>query len=182
MSHVTTAEFSELVRQYERLVYTICYQFVHDHQTAEDLAQETFLSAYLHAGECEPDSYKPWLARIAANKAKDYLKSAYHRKVAPDEDAGMTEISNAPQPEDITIASDEAQAIADEIRALKEPYHKVSVMFFLEEKSVEEISNALGRPPKTVHTQLYRAKQMLRGAIERRAQDGTVSGKRMPHR
>ena len=47
MSHVTTAEFSELVRQYERLVYTICYQFVHDHQTAEDLAQETFLSAYL---------------------------------------------------------------------------------------------------------------------------------------
>ena len=81
----------------------------------------------------------------------------------------------------ITIASDEAQAIADEIRALKEPYHKVSVMFFLEEKSVEEISNALGRPPKTVHTQLYRAKQMLRGAIERRAQDGTVSGKRMPH-
>ena len=47
MSHVTTAEFSELVRQYERLVYTICYQFVHDHQTAEDLAQETFLSAFV---------------------------------------------------------------------------------------------------------------------------------------
>lgn len=182
MAHVTTAQFSDMVRRYERLVYTVCYQLVHDHQLAEDLTQETFLSAYLHAGECDPESYKPWLARIAANKAKDHLKSAYHRKVAPDEDAGMTQVSTAPQPEDITIAADEARAIADEIRALKEPYHKVSVMFFLEEKSVEEIAAALGRPPKTVHTQLYRAKQMLRGVIERRAQDGIVPGKRMPHR
>ena len=182
MVHVTTAQFSDMVRQYERLVYTVCFQLVRDHQTAEDLTQETFLSAYLHAGECDPENYKPWLARIATNKAKDHLKSAYHRKVAPDEDAGLTEISTAPQPEDITISSDEARAIANEIRALKEPYHQVSVLFFLEEKTVEEIAAVLGRPPKTVHTQLYRAKQLLRTAIERRAQDGTVPGKRMPHR
>ena len=71
-------QFTHMVQQYERLVYTICYQFTKDHQLAEDLAQETFLAAYSHRGDCPADNYKPWLARIAANKAKDYLKSAYH--------------------------------------------------------------------------------------------------------
>ena len=178
---MTETAFEAMVVQYEKLVYSVCFQLVRDAHTAEDLTQETFLAAWTHRNAC-PDAPRAWLCRIAANKAKDHLKSAYHRKVAPDEDAGMTQVSPAPQPEDITISADEARAIADEIRALKEPYHKVSVLFFLEEKSVEEISAALGRPTKTVHTQLYRAKQMLRGAIERRAQDGTVPGKRMPHR
>lgn len=36
--NMTSDEFSQLVRQYERLVYTICYQFTKDHQLAEDLA------------------------------------------------------------------------------------------------------------------------------------------------
>ena len=37
-------QFTHMVQQYERLVYTICYQFTKDHQLAEDLAQETFLA------------------------------------------------------------------------------------------------------------------------------------------
>lgn len=80
--NMTSDEFSQLVRQYERLVYTICYQFTKDHQLAEDLAQETFLSAYTHRDDCPPGSYKPWLARIATNKAKDYLKSRPSRRPA----------------------------------------------------------------------------------------------------
>ena len=132
---------------------------------------------------------KPWLCRIASNKAKDYLKSAYVRRVQlarEDEDGQEAEFRSIQDPDgspgDQLETSEGAEAIREMIRSLHEPYLKVSVLYFLEEKSVEEISNALGRPPKTVHTQLYRAKQMLRGAIERRAQDGTVSGKRMPHR
>ena len=66
---MTNAEFSKLVGQYQALVYTVCYQLVQDHQTAQDLAQETFLAAYTHMDACPPEHYKPWLARIAANKA-----------------------------------------------------------------------------------------------------------------
>ena len=172
--NMTSDEFSQLVRQYERLVYTICYQFTKDHQLAEDLAQETFLSAYTHRDDCPPGSYKPWLARIATNKAKDYLKSAYHRSIVSGLQ-GMVDVLNAmPPPEDITIAKDEAARIRDTILALKEPYHQVAVLFFLEEKSVDEIASALRRPPKTVHTQIYRAKQLLQNAIERGNGHGIV--------
>ena len=162
--NMTSDEFSQLVRQYERLVYTICYQFTKDHQLAEDLAQETLLSAKTH--------------RIATNKAKDYLKSAYHRRVSAAEDGEMPAVADVlntmPPPEDITIAKDEAARIRDTILALKEPYHQVAVLFFLEEKSVDEIASALRRPPKTVHTQIYRAKQLLQNAIERGNGHGIV--------
>ena len=119
--NMTSDEFSQLVRQYERLVYTICYQFTKDHQLAEDLAQETFLSAYTHRDDCPPGSYKPWLARIATNKAKDYLKSAYHRRVSAAEDGEMPAVADVlnamPPPEDITIASRYTIVIAAAKRA-----------------------------------------------------------------
>ena len=109
---MTQQEFTALISQYEKLVYTICRQFVGDDALAEDLAQETFLSAWMHRDDCPPGSYKPWLARIAANKAKDHLKSAYHRRVSAAEDGQMpavADVQNAmPPPEDITIDQHEA--------------------------------------------------------------------------
>lgn len=162
-------DFEQMVKQYERLVYTICYQFTHDHALSEDLAQETFLSAYKHLNTCPEGAEKPWLARIATNKAKDHLKSAYNRKVAATEDNDLATAQNAiayePAPEELTITQESVQLIKDYILALKEPYHLVAIEFFIKEKSIEEISRALDRPPKTVHTQIYRAKQMLKEQI-----------------
>ena len=75
-----------------------------------------------------------------------------------------------PGPEDLTVTEDEAAAIRQMVRSLREPYLQVSVMYFLEERSVEEISRALRRPPKTVHTQLFRAKKMLQQQIRERSE------------
>ena len=87
---MTEQAFEAMVRQYEKLVYTVCCQLVHDHQLAEDLSQETFVSAYLHMESCPPGAEKPWLCRIAVNKAKDHLKSAYSRRMAVTEAPGDT--------------------------------------------------------------------------------------------
>ena len=45
------------------------------------------------------------------------------------------------------------------IEGLAEPYRTVSVLYFMQEWPVEAIARQLGRMPKTVHTQLYRAKK-----------------------
>ena len=81
------------------------------------------------------------------------------------------QVSGAPPetPEDLTVSEAEAEAIRRMVRELKEPYLQVSVLYFLEERSVEEISQALRRPPKTVHTQLFRAKKMLQQKILERS-------------
>lgn len=77
---MTKEHFSDLVVRYERLVYTICFQLVRDPAAAEDLTQETFLSAYLHRDAIPPGYERQWLGRIAANKAKDHLQSAWSRR------------------------------------------------------------------------------------------------------
>lgn len=180
MRRLNDARFSEIVSQYERLVYTICYQFTHDHHIAEDLVQETFLSAYSHRDSCPEESMKPWLARIATNKAKDYLKSAYNRRVMTPGEDGLPETSGnvlfmtSQLPEELAISGELLSQLEGDIRALKEPYHMVAVMYFLEERTVEEISQRLERPPKTVHTQIFRAKKLLQEKLKGGGADGTV--------
>ena len=78
---MTTLEFDRLVRQYQGLVYTVCHQLVPDVGEAQDLTQETFLAAWRSIDRCPPGFEKQWLARIASNKAKDYLRSAWVRRV-----------------------------------------------------------------------------------------------------
>lgn len=171
---MTNAQFSALVEQYQKLVYTVCYQLVRDHQLAEDLTQDTFVAAFSHMDDCPPEHYKPWLARIAANKARDHLKSAWNRRVTAPGDEAMPETATVnatpPGPEDLTVSETEAEAIRQMVKDLREPYYQVSVMYFLQERSVDEIARALRRPPKTVHTQLYRAKRLLQQQITERRQ------------
>ena len=171
---MTNAQFSTLVEQYQKLVYTVCYQLVRDHQLAEDLTQDTFVAAFSHMDDCPPEHYKPWLARIATNKARDHLKSAWNRRVTAPGDEAMPETAGVgaapPGPEDLTVSEIEAAAIRQMVKDLREPYYQVSVMYFLQERSVEEIARALRRPPKTVHTQLYRAKRLLQQQITERRQ------------
>lgn len=171
---MTNAQFSKIVDQYQRLVYTVCYQLVQDHQLAEDLTQDTFLAAFTHMDDCPPEKYRPWLARIATNKATDHLRSAWRRKVSVPGDEDMPEkpalgTSPIPGPEDVVVTQSEAEAIRRMVNDLKEPYLLVSQLYFIQEKTVEEIARALRRPPKTVSTQLFRAKRMLREKIRERS-------------
>lgn len=174
MAVMTKDQFSQLVRQYERLVYTVCFQLVRDGPAAEDLTQETFLSAYLHR-ESMPEGYeRQWLARIAANKAKDYLQSAWNRRAVLPGDEGMPP-GLSPPAEEIVLERAGANAIRAAIEELKEPYRPVCRLCLLEEKSPEEAALTLGRPVKTIHTQLSRGKRLLRERLERSEAHGNFS-------
>ena len=155
MAGMTKEQFSALVRQYERLVYTVCFQLVRSVPVAEDLTQETFLSAYLHR-ETMPAGYeRQWLARIAANKAKDHLQSAWNRRTVLPGDEEMPP-GLAPPAEELALERVGTQTIRAAVERLREPYRRVCILCLLEERSPEEAALALGRPVKTVHTQLSR--------------------------
>ena len=64
--------FASLVKQYERLIITICLSFTKNYFDAEDLAQQTFLAAYQNYESFDGNNIKAWLTTIAANKCKDY--------------------------------------------------------------------------------------------------------------
>lgn len=174
-SGMTKEEFGRVVERYQNLVYTVCFQMVRDHHEAQNLSQETFLSAFTHLDSCREEDIRPWLCRIAANKAKDHLKSAYVRRVQlawEQEDGSEGRLGRPPDlslessPEELLVSASGAEAIREMIRSLHEPYLKVSVLYFLEEKDVDQIVKILGRPRKTVQTQLYRAKLTLQKMIK----------------
>ena len=173
MAGMTKDEFTRLVDRYERLVYTVCYQLVQDAAAAEDLTQETFLSAYLHRETMPAGFERPWLGRIAANKAKDYLQSAWRRRTVLPGDEAMPP-GEAPAAEALVLERSGAAAIRAAIEALREPYGPVCRLCLLEERSPQEAALALGRPVKTVHTQLARGKELLRRQLEGRGIHGDL--------
>ena len=168
---MTSAEFSTMVQTHQGLVYTVCLQLVHDPDAAQDLAQETFLSAWSHADRCPPGCARQWLARIAANKAKDNLKSAWQRKMTLPGDEELPQLPapgmppGPPGPEDEVLSRLSLRELEALVRSLNEPYLNVSELFFLQERTVDEIALALRRPPRTVRTQLYRARKLLQNKL-----------------
>ena len=160
---MTTLEFSALVQKYQALVYTVCHQLVPDVQEAQDLTQETFLAAWRAIDRCPPGFERQWLARIAANKAKDYLRSAWVRKMNTPGDEVLA-LEGAPpglEPERQVLDSMSAEELTDTILNLREPYKTPCRLVLLEQHTVAEAAQLCGRPLKTVEAQIYRAKKML---------------------
>lgn len=164
---MTKETFKDLMEQYERLVFTVCYRLVQNYHDAQNLTQDTFLAAYAHIDTVSEQNLSAWLTRIAANKSKDYLKSAYHRRVSPTEKMSELDILRCENsPERLYLSCEGQEEIRQMILNLKEPYHKVCILFFLQEKSIDEIAAVLDRPKKTVQTQLYRARSMLQDRLK----------------
>lgn len=175
-------DFTQLMQQYQKLVYTVCLQFVHNPHTAEDLTQDTFLSAWSSIDRCEPQYYKQWLVRVAANKCKDHLKSSLARRVEAQSDETMPEPrstpppgsglqSAEPDPQDEFMRQTDAAELETMVRTLREPYGRAAAMYLLDGLPVAAIAQKLGRPAPTVQNQLFRAKAILRKQIMERRQE-----------
>src|SRR2546423_9971742 len=67
--------FRELIRRYERPVFSLIYRMVRDRELAEDLAQDTFIKVLNHIDRYRPEfKLSSWLFKIANNVAIDHLR------------------------------------------------------------------------------------------------------------
>ena len=137
---LTTLEFSAMVQQYQSLVYTVCHQLVPDVGDAQDLTQETFLAAWRAIDRCPSGFEKQWLARIAANKAKDYLRSAWVRRVnTPGDD--ILALEGAPpgsDPEQQVLDAMSEETLTGKILGMREPYRTPCRLMLLEGRTAAE--------------------------------------------
>ena len=152
-----------LIDSYQNLVFSICYKMTADYFAAEDLAQDTFLSAYEHLKSFDGNNAKAWICRIATNKCIDYMSHS-GRKSIPMEDIylenGMGE--EAETPEKICMEQEVREILLMNCGRLKPPYNEVAKAYYYDEMDVKEIAASRGQKIKTVQTQIYRAKAMLR--------------------
>lgn len=136
-----------------------------DYFAAEDLAQETFLSAYEHFRNFDGSNPKAWLCRIATNKCIDYMSHS-GRKSIPTEDiwleGGMEAGEMSESPENICMEQETKEMLLMNCRRLKKPYDEIAKAYYYDEMDVKEIAGSRGMKVKTVQTQIYRARSMLR--------------------
>ena len=158
--------FIKLVRQYQNLVFSVCLKLTGDYFAAEDLTQETFLSAYRHMEDFDGQAEKAWLCRIASNKCVDYLRAAARRAVPVAEDY-LPEMADTSQEEPISrVLNRELLAeLKTACEALKPPYREVALAHFSEGKTAGEIAAESNIGISTIKTRLYRAREMLKKTI-----------------
>ena len=170
--------FRELIRRYERPVFSLVFRMVRDRSTAEDLAQETFIKVLNHIDRYVPEfKFSSWLFKIANNLAIDHLRRKQLPTVSID---GAPDATTAAQIEATSFelashaesaleeleARELGGAIERAIAALRPEYRACIMLRHVEGRSYEEIAATLDLPLGTVKTYIHRARHELRRALE----------------
>ncbi|MGQ9523223.1 MAG: RNA polymerase sigma factor [Armatimonadota bacterium] len=164
--------FGELYRQTHQAVYGMLWQMVGSVEEARDLTQETYLEAWRGLRTLRaPGAFKTWLFRIAANKAKDYLKKHHVATESLDtmlctEGGQCTELPDTkPGPHQAVLEGELAQVVQDAVTRLSEEHRAVVVMHYIGGLGVSEMARVLGVPRGTVLSRLARAREALRSHL-----------------
>jgi RNA polymerase sigma-70 factor (ECF subfamily) len=168
------AAYRELLRRYERPVFSLIYRMVRDRALAEDLAQETFIKV-LNALDTYRSEYKfsSWIFKIANNAAIDQLRKREVETLSLDgapgartademEATALQARDGSESPLEELEARELGVAIEVAIGRLRPEYRSCILLRHVEGRSYEEIAEALDLPLGTVKTYIHRARHELR--------------------
>jgi RNA polymerase sigma-70 factor (ECF subfamily) len=168
MESVTGYDLESLMRTYGNDVLRTAYMYVKDIHTAEDIFQEVFIkvNTNLHSFQGN-SSIKTWIIRIAINTCKDYLKSAYSRRIVPMEEFMENSIIAEDSFADIE-RQETIQSVKEAVMELPDHYKDVIMCVYFQEMSMDQAAQMLELPVGTIKSRLARAKGKLKEIMERR--------------
>jgi RNA polymerase sigma factor (sigma-70 family) len=156
--------FGQIVERYQTLISSLAYCATGDVSRSEDLAQETFVSAWKQLAELrEPARLRPWLCSIAR-----FLISKEFRRQGrePDHAAESLEavdewVSPEPLPPDQVISDEEKAILWRSLERIPEIYREPLVLFYREHQSIEAVAQDLGLSEDAVKQRLSRGRKLL---------------------
>jgi RNA polymerase sigma-70 factor (ECF subfamily) len=172
--------FRELVRRYERPVFSLLYRMVRDRALAEDLAQETFIKVLNGIKSYNPQfKFSSWIFKIANNAAIDHLRrrdldtlsldGAPHATTPEEMSATALQLGDRGEsPLQEVEARELGSAIERAIAKLRPEYRACILLRHVEGHSYEEIARILDLPLGTVKTYIHRGRNELRVYLEDR--------------
>ena len=166
--------FDQLVTKYTPDIFAVAFRLTEDREEANDITQETFLSAVRGIGGFRGDSeLKTWLIRIAINHSRNRFRWFKRRRrdrtvslEAPIGEGRATEIDlirdTREDPEQATLGRERESAIARELRGLPGAFREAVILCDVEGYSYEEVSSILGVGLGTVKSRIARGRSILR--------------------
>lgn len=163
------ASFAKLVERYQRELFHFLIRFLGDRAAAEDIFQEAFLQVHQSADQFDLDRrFRPWLFTIAANKARDLMRSQARRPTTPfqasinpnDQESGqfvdlMQSISSPPS--EPLERQELHQLVQNTVMAMPEHLREILLLSYFHQFPYKQISEILHIPLGTVKSRLHAA-------------------------
>ncbi len=167
-------QYAVLVDRYKNMVYNTAFRMVGDPEAANDIAQESFISAY---NALESFTYRSkfstWLYSIAMNKCRDHLKGM--KSLVALDDVSEKIACNGPNPEESAHRKQQADAIQNALNALPEDFRQAVVLKHIEGLDYKEMEEVLGVSLNALKVRTYRAREMLKKILNEK---GITNGQR----
>ncbi|AZQ62512.1 RNA polymerase sigma factor [Flammeovirga pectinis] len=154
----------ELYNQYSKAMYNICVRIVNNLEEAEDILQESFLSAFKNLHQFNgSSSFGAWLKRIVVNHSINHVKKRRLDLVEMEEN----NMSSIPEKEekDIDLILN-IDRIREAIQLLPDGYRIVFSLYLLEGYDHREISQILSISESASKSQYSRAKKKLKDILQ----------------
>ncbi|HHV10498.1 MAG TPA: sigma-70 family RNA polymerase sigma factor [Clostridiales bacterium] len=164
-------DIETLIRQYGNDVLRTAYMYVKDIHSAEDIFQDVFIKVNQKLSTFEGNSsIKTWIIRITINTCKDYLKSAWNRRVVPMMDYQEDSIISETDYDEVEN-QDTKELVKQSVLSLPEKYKDVVLCVYFQEMSIAETAKALQIAEGTAKSRLSRAREKLKTILEGRVSD-----------
>ena len=149
---------------------SIAVNYCKEFSDAEDITQEVFLKLYEAGTDFLDDEHvKRWLIRVTVNRCKNYLASAWRRRMQP---MDFQKIVSVVETEKEWSEEDkDAGALFEAVTSLPEKYRIIVHMYYYEDYSVKDIAEILQKKETTIQTRLMRARKMLKKQLKGAWQD-----------
>jgi RNA polymerase sigma-70 factor (ECF subfamily) len=157
-----TQALGSLVERYRDRIVRFLHNFTGDYELASDLAQESFVRVYTHAGNYREDAaFSTWLYRIGINMAIDELRRRNRFRWVPflkSDGRGRERESHAvfagDHPEQSMLKEERKKLTRKAVSALPRKYRAALVLRDIEELSYEETARVLNCPIGTVKSRV----------------------------
>lgn len=156
--------FGQIVSRYQSLVCSLAYSATGSLSQSEDLAQDTFVTAWKQLRELrEPEKLRAWLCGIARNLINSFLRKegreASHRAESLEEIS--EDQSPEPLPNETTISKEEAAILWRSLERIPEIYREPLILFYREHQSVEAVAAKLDLTEDAAKQRLSRGRKLL---------------------
>jgi len=146
--------FNQLVELYQSPVRRFFFNLIGDEELSKDLAQETFIKAWLNIGSFRAAAnFSTWLYRIAYNTFYDYVRAK--------KPVGETEIEKLNSMIADTPDKDFGMDFEQALKILKEDERAAMLLFYMEDQTIDKISKIMNCPAGTIKSHLHRGKEKL---------------------
>jgi len=156
--------FRLIVERYQTLIASLAYCATGNVSRSEDLAQETFVSAWKQLAELrEPAKLRPWLCSIARSLiSKEFRRQGREPDHAAESLEAVDEwASPEPLPPDQVISNEEKAILWRSLEHIPEIYREPLVLFYREHQSIEAVAQDLGLSEDAVKQRLSRGRKLL---------------------